>query len=61
MISQHTPSPEAVDEVFHGPHSEDLAFKAWKESLGNKVRKELKEIPANPIVAYDEHGNQFAS
>jgi hypothetical protein len=43
VISQHTPSPEAVDDVYHGPHSRDLAYENWVEHVKKAVSSAVLE------------------
>ena len=43
VICQNSVSGEAVEDVYHGPHSRDLAFESAEEELKNKLRGVLED------------------
>lgn len=43
VIAQSSVSPESVDDIWHGPHSRDLAFEAAENELKDKLRAVLSD------------------
>lgn len=58
VISQRTPTPEAVDDVFNGPNTTDLNYESWKHNFLQDVREAV--YGAVRDYTTDERANELA-
>ena len=42
VIAQSSIMAEAVDDVYHGPHSKDLAYESWVSDIEEKVKSAVR-------------------
>lgn len=50
VIAQRTPNQEALDDIFHGPHSRDLNYENWLEGVKAGVRQGVKDGLADSMM-----------
>lgn len=56
VISQHSIGPEALDEIYHGPHSTDLAYENWKEQLKAEIKSAAEDyMNSRQLERFVEH------